>query len=38
MEFQVLTPEFAQLSSEREREIARERLLGNGMREVDLPR
>ena len=38
MEFQVLTPEFAQLFSEREREIARERLLGHGMRELDLPR
>jgi HB1, ASXL, restriction endonuclease HTH domain len=38
MEFLVLTAEFAQLFSDHEREIARERLLGHGMREVDLPR
>ena len=38
MEILVLTPEFAQLFPEREREIAKERLLGHGMRYVDLPR
>ncbi len=38
MEYLVLTPEFAQLFSEKEREIARERLLRYGMREEDLPR
>lgn len=38
MEFLVLTPEFAQLFSERERVIARDRLLRHGTREDDLPR
>jgi hypothetical protein len=38
MEFLVLTPEYAELFTEEEREIARERLLRYGMRNGDLPR
>lgn len=37
MEYQVLRPEFAPLFSDAERDKARERLLGNGLREADLP-
>jgi hypothetical protein len=37
MEFQVLRPEFAELFRDEERAIARERLLGSGLREQDLP-
>ena len=38
MEYQVLKPEFVDLFSERERQVARERLLQYGMRKEDLPR